>query len=70
MTLVGVVVSEVDPRSPAARSGLRQGDVITTVDRKPVGSMSDLRGVDLGKADHVLLRVWRQGSFTFVVLRQ
>jgi Do/DeqQ family serine protease len=63
----GVVVTEVDPSSRAARSGLREGDVIVTVNGKAVRSTSDLRamGIDKGKA---LLRVWRGGSFLFLVL--
>jgi hypothetical protein len=32
----GVIVSELLPATPAARSGLRTGDVITAVDAKPV----------------------------------
>lgn len=39
----GVLVMEVLKDSPAARSGLRAGDVITTVDGAPVASVHDLR---------------------------
>jgi serine protease Do len=63
----GIVVTEVDPSSSAARSGLREGDVIVTVNKKQVGSTTELRsmGIDKGRA---LLRVWRGGSFLFIVL--
>ena len=37
----GVVVTEVAPGSKAAEAGLRVGDVITEVDRKPVDSVGD-----------------------------
>ncbi len=41
----GVVVREVRDDSPAARAGLRAGDVILAVDRHPVTSVADMRGV-------------------------
>jgi serine protease Do len=37
----GAVVSEVTPGSPAARAGVREGDVILEVDRRPVASAED-----------------------------
>ena len=37
----GVVVTNVDPASPAAEAGLRRGDVIQEVNRKPVKNTSD-----------------------------
>jgi serine protease Do len=63
----GVAVTEVDPMSRAARAGLKEGDVIVSINNKQVGSTSDLRsiGIDKGKA---LLRVWRGGSFLFIAL--
>ena len=37
----GIVVTGVDPRSPAQEAGLRQGDVILQVDSAPVRSLFD-----------------------------
>jgi len=37
----GAVVSEVTPGSPAAQAGVREGDVILEVDRRPVASAED-----------------------------
>lgn len=39
---VGVLVEEVSPGTPAARAGLRPGDVITQVDGKSVTTLEDL----------------------------
>ncbi len=38
----GVLVSSVDEGSPAAKAGLKAGDVIVKLDGKPVGDASDL----------------------------
>jgi len=41
----GVVVSGVEPNSPAARGGLAKGDIVTAVDGAPVKSAAQLRNV-------------------------
>ncbi len=38
----GVVVSEVDPNGPAGKAGVRPGDLIVSLNRKPVSSASGL----------------------------
>ena len=37
----GVVISQVQPGSPAARAGLRRGDLIIEIDRESVGSVRE-----------------------------
>ena len=40
---VGAVVTQVEPNSPAEAAGLQPGDVIVSVDGRPVASSADLR---------------------------
>lgn len=62
----GVVVSEISRRSEAYRQGLRQGHVITEVDRQPISSVADFREAINNLAeqekDIVLLRVLEAGT--------
>ncbi len=65
----GLVVENVAPASAASDAGLRSGDVIVEVNRKPVSSLSQFQ--DAVRADSnrpALLLVNRQGSDLFVAL--
>ena len=67
--LKGAVITQVDAGSPAAKAGLRNGDVILEINRKPVTSAQD--AVDLSvKAEgkKTLLRLWSRGNTIFVVV--
>jgi len=57
----GLVVLEVVPDSPAARAGLRHGDVITNINDKAVSSPQDLRDMvrRAGVGKEVVLQVTR-----------
>lgn len=45
----GAEVTQVAPKGPAERAGLRRGDVVIAVNKEPVGSAADLRGIILSK---------------------
>jgi serine protease Do len=67
----GVVITSVDPTSLAARTGLRQRDLIVDVDNNPVRNIRDFREA-MSKADTakgVRLEVIRDGSRRFVFLK-
>ncbi len=62
----GVVVTDVQPGSRAADAGLRSGDVIVEVDRKPVQSVDALRSA-LKQGDRPALLLVHRGEATMFV---
>ena len=66
--LKGVVVVEMTPDSIAADSGLRPGDVITSVDRKKVTNLREF-SEHAKDAKKLFLRVWRKGHASFMVIK-
>lgn len=65
----GVAVAQVAPGSRAARSGLRPGDVITSVNRQPVESLGDFREAVSADARQLLLHVRRGRGALFILVR-
>jgi len=67
----GVVVTEVEPGSPAEQVGLRPGNLIKAVNRKPVPDVATFRQVltELGDAPRVVFLVQSGGRNYFVALR-
>jgi len=66
----GVVITGVLQNGPAAKAGIRPGDVITQVDQHKIGNVSDLlsrvAGLQPGQATHIQL--WRaQGTVDVTV---
>jgi serine protease Do len=66
----GVLITDVDPVSPAAREGVRPGDVILKINGQTVETVRDasqaLQAIKAGAAARLLL--WKQGQETFVVV--
>jgi serine protease Do len=63
----GVVVTGIDPSSPAADSGLQKGDVIQEVNHRPVKDTQDFaRAIQNSKSP--LLLVNRQGSTLYIAV--
>jgi len=66
----GVVITDLEPNSPAARAGLRPGDVLMEVNRKPVANVREFQDA-YGKArGNVLLLVHRRGNTQFIVVKR
>lgn len=67
----GVLVSNIDPGTPAYDSDLRPGDVILKVDGKEISRSRDLQREILGKkiGQEVRLDLWRAGRMTTVSVR-
>jgi serine protease Do len=67
----GVAVSGVEPESPADRAGLREGDVIQEINRKPVRSVNDYERLvrDLSPKQRVLLLVMRGKATMFLSIK-
>jgi serine protease Do len=68
----GVVVVGIDPDSPAAEAGIRQGDIIIEVDRQPVSSVDDVKEKIHKSKDkeRLLLLVQRANGKFYVPLEQ
>jgi serine protease Do len=67
----GVVITSVAPASPADEAGLRRGDVILELDRKPVRSLADYRKAmgEIKKGKGILFLVRRGDNTLFLALK-
>jgi serine protease Do len=65
----GAIITSVEPDSPSAQQGLREGDIILQLDRKPVANAEE--AVKLSeeiKGPTVLVLIWREGRRSFLVV--
>lgn len=60
----GALIASVEPGGPAARAGLRNGDIVTKVNGKPIGPGQSLRALllEYKPGDVVTLEVLRDGE--------
>jgi S1-C subfamily serine protease len=66
----GVVVSGVEEGGPAARAGMRPGDIVAEANRERVRSVQDFTRLlgQMRRGSNLLLLVQREGNSRFVVL--
>ncbi|MDD5225480.1 MAG: Do family serine endopeptidase [bacterium] len=68
----GVVITEVTPGSQAEEVGIRQGDIIRQINRKPIQDLADYQSLmaKIGKGKSILLLIEREKQSFFVVLQE
>jgi serine protease Do len=65
----GVVITDIDPNSPASAAGLQQGDIIQQVNRRPVNSVAEFNtAVRAGASRESTLLLVRSGQGTHFVV--
>ncbi|AKU91606.1 DegQ family serine endoprotease [Vulgatibacter incomptus] len=67
----GVVVTDVQPGSAAARAGVAANDVLLEVNRRPVRSLPEYRDAvrSIGSGEMILLRIQRGDSAIYLAVR-
>jgi len=65
----GIAVTDVQAGSPAARAGLRPGDVITSINREQITEVSQLADLAGPDTKQLLLHVRRGGGALFLLIR-
>ncbi|MEP6664511.1 MAG: PDZ domain-containing protein, partial [Verrucomicrobiota bacterium] len=69
--LKGALVTNVDQNSAAFEAGLREGDVIQEINRKPVKNAEEaVAASEKIKNDKILLRVWSNGGSHFIAVNE
>jgi serine protease Do len=68
--LKGAVVTDVDPDSASYAAGLRPGDVVLEIDRKPVTNAEEAVKLseNIKNKSSILLRVWSKGGSHYLVV--
>jgi serine protease Do len=66
----GAVVARVQPGSPADNAGIASGDIIESVNRKPVKSAQDVQQAlsKIQNGQDAMVLIWSQGGNTFRVM--
>ena len=64
----GVLVTDVADNSLAWARGLRAGDIIVALNRRPCRNLKDFVAAARQVGNQLLLRVYRAGEFGYIVL--
>ncbi len=66
----GVLITDVEPNSPAEKEGIRPGDLLKEVNKVEVNTVAEYNAVmsKLKKDESILLRVIRENRAFFIVL--
>ena len=65
----GAIITSVEADCPSAKQGLREGDIILDLDRKPVKDAADaVRLSEEIKGPKVMVLIWREGRNRFLVI--
>jgi serine protease Do len=68
----GVLVTQVDPQGPAARSGMEPGDIVYQINQQPVKGLKDygriLEQLPQGQEALLLVRDWRTGETGYLTV--
>ena len=65
----GILITDIDPESPAAKSGLRPGDVIVKANRKKLSSVDDFSKIYRSNKK-ILVQIERSGAYRFASIRK
>lgn len=65
----GLVVTDIEPNSPAAASGLRKGDIITSINQQPISNFDEAKQAVKSGGQGVLLNIQRGDVALFMVLQ-
>ena len=64
----GVVVSQVEPGSPAGNAGLQRGDVVREVNRRPIKDAKDfMQRIEENRAGGTILLLIQRGENTLYI---
>ena len=65
----GVEITSVDPRSPSARVGLEEGDIIMQVNRQRVETIRDMNKIIDSTKGNIVLGVQRGRESIFILIQ-
>ena len=65
----GVLVAAIEPGSPAASSGLKENDVIISINREELANVDDMKRIVKSSTDVLLIKLIRNNRSLFLVVQ-